>query len=593
MDLSKIKVKVAADHRSKLDVSGTHITTNNFMLLKPVYYRHMLPTEHLTGNEHVEARMSPLALPTYGRCRINIRNFFVPYRQVFPNWDSYINDTIGVNYDNASLVANVPIFQNNLFVKWFTSYSGPYGALCVAKTLTVTDQTYDFSCIDANSTVTYYVYTYIGRQVMSILTGLGYRINWNGGDTTDYCALSLLCWSKVYCDWFTNSQYLNTSEYIALQKLFKYNDPTGQLVLTYGDFEAIFFFTLFVLYDGQNEYITNAWDNPTNPNGGLESGIIVPDIAVNGSNVPYTNVVSSGSSVPMMFQSTAATGGQIGSQYIHDMLESVTDYVRRHQLVGSREAERALAAFGVNLDSSKVNRSIFISTHTQDIEIGAVMSTADTNGSGTSNLGDYAGAGYVNSGDDIDFQTDEFGMFIAVSSIMPDAGMFQSIDRNNLHTERFDFFTPEFDSAGVQGISRRECYVSVNGSFGTGSQYDQTFGYCPRYAEYKVGRNFVSGLFLSPSALAVPGAWHLFREFDDNYFGSITNVHHSWNFTRGTDATQYTRIFSDMSTDYDKFFMVFHFALQALAPCRSLTDSYDFESKGKELLLESNGIKLN
>lgn len=593
MDLSKIKVKVAADHRSKLDVSGTHITTNNFMLLKPVYYRHMLPTEHLSGNEHVEARLSPLALPTYGKCRINIRNFFVPYRQVFPNWDSYINDTIGVNYSNASLVSDVPVFNNKTFIKWFLNYSGPYGALCVSKTLTPTDQTYDFSFIDNSNQVTYYVYTYIGRQVMSILYGLGYRINWNESDITDYCALSLLCWSKVYCDWFTNSQYLNSSEYLAIQKLFKYNDPVGQLVLQNSDFEAIFFYTIFVLYDGQNEYLTNAWDNPVNPNGGLESAINVPDIALNGSNVPYTNVVSSGSSVPLMIQSSAASGGQIGSQYIHDMLESVTDYVRRHQLVGSREAERALAAFGVNLDSSKVNRSIFISTHTQDIEIGAVMSTADTNGSGTSNLGDYAGAGYVNSGDDIDFQTDEFGMFIAVSSILPDGGLFQSIDRHNLHTERFDFFTPEFDSAGVQAISKRECYVSVNGSFGNGTQYNQNFGYCPRYAEYKVGRNFVTGLFLSPSTLAVPGAWYLFREFNDNYFGGISNVHHSWNFTRGTDATQYTRIFSDMSTDYDKFFMVFHFALQALAPCRSLTDSYDFESKGKELLLQSNGTKLN
>lgn len=591
MDLSKIKVKVAADYRSKLDVSGTHITTNNFMLLKPVYYRHMLPTEHLFGNEHVEARMSPLALPTYGKCRINIRNFFVPYRQVFPNWDSFINDTIGVNYSNSSLVDGVPSFTNSDFVKWFVNYSGAYGGLCVAKTLSPTDQTYDFSYYNSGNT-TYYVYTYIGRNVMSIMTGLGYRINWRSDDATEYNALALLCWAKVFSDWYTNSQYLNSSEYLAIQKLFKYNDPTSSLSLGNNDFEAILFFTMFVLYDGQNEYITNAWDNPLAPNSGLMSSIGVKDIVVNSSNVPLTAVNTLSDGTPIM-QQHSNTSAYIGTQYMHDMLKSVTDYVKRHQLVGSREAERTLAAFGVNLDSSKVNRSIFISTHTQDIEIGAVMSTADTNGSGTSNLGDYAGAGYVNSGDDIDFQTDEFGMFIAVSSILPDAGLYQSLDRNNLHIDRFDFFTPEFDSAGVQGISKREAYVSVNGSFGSSSDYNGNFGYCPRYAEYKVGRNFVSGLFLSPTALAEPGAWHLFREFDDNYFGSIANLHHSMNFTRGTDATQYTRIFSDMSTDYDKFFMVFHFALQANAPCRSLFDSYDFESKGKELLLQSNGTKLN
>lgn len=119
MNTNKVKVTVAADHRSKLDVSGTHITTNNFMLLKPVFYRHMLPTESIHGNEHVEVRLSPLASPTWGKCRVNIRNFFVPYRQVFPNWDSFYNDTIGVNYDNASLVSTVPAFTNNTFVKWF------------------------------------------------------------------------------------------------------------------------------------------------------------------------------------------------------------------------------------------------------------------------------------------------------------------------------------------------------------------------------------------------------------------------------------------------------------------------------------------
>lgn len=593
MNTNKVRVNVAVDHRSKLDVSGTHITTNNFMLLKPVYYRHMLPSESIHGNEHAEVRMQPLASPTWGKCRLNIRNFFVPYRQVFPNWDSFYYDTIGVNYNNASLVSDVPKFANDTFVKWFMSYSGAYGSLCIQKTLTVTDTTYDFMYVNGNTTE-YYVLTYIGRNVLSILYGLGYRINWNDTDQTNYNALGLLCYAKVFTDWYANSQYLNSSEYINIQKLFKYNNPTSGLVLVGSDFETILFFTMFVLYDGQNEYITNAWDNPIAPNVGVGSvNFSVTDITTPGNTA--ANIISvhqTAEGTPFMKQGSSGSNN-IGTQYIHDMLKQLTDYVKRHQLVGAREAERALAAFGINLDSTKVNRSIFISTHTQDIEIGAVMSNADT-GTNISNLGDYAGAGYGQMSDEIDFQTDEFGMFIAVSSILPDSGIYQGIDRNNLHLDKSEFFIPEFDAAGVQSIAKREAYMSANGNFGTGSQYDESFGYCPRYSEYKVGRNFLTGLFLSPTSMVDVDNWHLFRQFKDIYFGNdIANLHHSMNFTRGTDATQYSRIFTDTSTDYDKFFMVFHFALQAISPCRSLFDSYDFDSNGKEILLQSNGTKLN
>ena len=116
MDFSKTKVASAAVNHSKLDLSSTHILTGSFLNLPAVYYRHMIPGEHIRGVGNMLSRLAPVAVPTYGRCRVNLRAFFVPFRCVFPNFNEFIVDTIANNVSTSSLVSSSPTIDNSIFI---------------------------------------------------------------------------------------------------------------------------------------------------------------------------------------------------------------------------------------------------------------------------------------------------------------------------------------------------------------------------------------------------------------------------------------------------------------------------------------------
>ena len=140
--MSKQKVAIAAVNHSKLDVSSTHITTQGFMHLRPVYYRHMLPKEHLKGSVSLLSRLSPMQVPCYGRARINLRYFFVPFRCVFPNANEFFTDTIANNYEYTSLVPLSPTVSNSTLVSFFLTKQ--FGDDSLVKSV-VGDNSYDFT----------------------------------------------------------------------------------------------------------------------------------------------------------------------------------------------------------------------------------------------------------------------------------------------------------------------------------------------------------------------------------------------------------------------------------------------------------------
>ena len=608
--LSKQKVAVASVHHSKLDKSGTHITTGNWLTAMPVGYWHMIPKEHIKGKCNINCNLAPIAVPTYGRARINLRYFFVPYRVVFPNSTEFFVDTIASNYSASGIVSQGPTITNDTIESYFLDYNDPV----LWKLLDEVVQP-----DPANPTLAYdiyhsgnqkfYKFTVLGRKRYNILLRLGYKVGWNGAKD-EFSALALLAYAKLYLDWYSNSQYMDSYSFLYIDRLTKYDNPSSYLKLTSADLDVILGYTGVVCYDGQNEVFTNAWDTPVAPNSGnvsmdfLFNDISMSDAARSSSvsNRYLSGMYNSQSGTPVIQGDTDGYGGYPNStstinisQYAIDALKLLTDYVKRHQLSGARAVDRYLADFGVNLDSAKVNRSIFVSTQSQDVEIGTVVSTADTAAQGEdSNLGDYSGFGRSRGESGFDFTADEFGVLIAVATILPSGGYVQGIDRHNLHLTKLDFFNPTFDNLSVQAITKKEVYISRDGRFGTESQYNEAFGYAPRYYEYKVGRNWLSGDMVFPATDAGADSWNLFRLFDDDTFGgSAANLVHSLNFTRGEDRESYDRIFINTTNSNDKFRLVLHFDVASEAPCKSLFDSYDFEDEKNKITMQSNGTKFN
>lgn len=571
---SKQRVAVAHSGHSQLDLSCDHITSMDWMTLQPVYYRHTIPGEHISIDPSQFTRCEALVLPSYLRARLNLRAFFVPFRTVYQQFDAMKADTVGYGNNSSGVVSGSP----------YTDTEQLTYLLCDQLVSTVvTTGSYDFAM---NGDL--YKFTVFGRRVWKILLSLGYRFPLypKSGTPIEISMLALLAYARVYCDWFWQSQYLNDVNYHTLMQWFSNNDVTP-LYFSASDLLRLFQFVEFVNYDA--DYFTGQWDNPVGPNNGNFGGLgTLPDVTLQGSLSGNVQMTTNGT--PTMVQNSSTSLG-IGSQYLHDILKYSTDYMKRHQLSTARVVDRMLVDFGINLKSENIKRSQLLQNHSFDLQIGDVMSHAD---SGSSVLGDYAGRGYIAGDCHLEYDCEEFGLLLIVASILPSGGYVQGIDRNNLHITKLDFFDKTFDNLSVQSCPPMEVFIPEDDTFAPvyNDWENKTFGFVQRYAEYKRPQSWLSGKYALPSQAGV-SAWHGFRLFGISSFGTIANLKHDSAFCRGLDSDQYNRIFYYDRDLLDPFNVVFHFDVKVHAPCKSLFDSYDFEFDKNSVVMEAAGVKAN
>lgn len=590
----KFKVKTAIDSRSKFDLSCDHVSTANFMQFNVAYSKELVPTEKLTVNMETFTRLQPMPVPTFGRAKVNNRAFFVPYRTIFPGWNDFITDSAHISATSLSTRSNfVPTISATVITSVFVNgINNPLGANYNPLIEAVTDPeaisagAYDLIKPASSSTVqpTFHKFTALGRQIAKVLNSLGYQVSLYDS-TAVYSALPLLALAKIYCDWYYPSAYAMTQEIADVEGLFKLDNGVDFQMNT-RQFSSIFRLLTTVNYD--SDYFVSAWDNPVAPNGDNSYSTFEIDNTTDlgrGQFVDSITRVENDNSTG----TPVVVGGGI-TQFTVDVLKSLTDYMKRHQIVGARALDRYLSRFGIQLSAEKLNRSIYIGSTAEDIQFGDVMSTSNTD---TGRVGDYAGKGLGYGTSDFECDTDEYGIFLVISSIVPRTGYFQGVNRNVMHVARTDFWTPEFDNLGTQAISKQELFVPYNTNVQdyTNTGYNEIFGFTPRYAEYKVGRDILSGDFRCNSINNGAESWHTMRVLD---FNSWQDVVHSRDFVSGKDSDQYSRIFYNVEADAsDKFNVIYHFNVTSLAPMKPLFDTYEFEDKGKDVIMDVNGVKMN
>ena len=585
--LDKFKLNTAVDSRTKLDLSSQHITTGNFMQFNIAWSKELVPKEKITINMETFARLEPLPVPTFGRANIHNRAFFVPFRTIFPAWNDFITDTrhqfqiTGSTVGASKLVNTTPIIANDVLCSFFAASSN---GLTRESSTPIDDVVYQRGASDNVGLE----FTPKGRQVLKVLQSLGYNLNWTYADKTKFSALPLLAVAKVYCDWYWPSNYTADQQYANLDGLFRY-DSVGSLNSEYklelGVFDLKNIFDVIgrgVNYD--SDYFVSAWDNPTTPSDGSYSEMIVNG---NVDSHSYELDVTSASDGEVYL---GAADNMI-SQYSLKMLRALTDYMKRHQLVGARALDRYLARFGINLPAEKLNRSLYLGCATQGLQFGDIMSTADTDGA---ELGKYAGKGLSYGDGNFEFETSEYGIMIIISSIVPTVGYYQGVDRNVMHTNKLDYFTPEFDNLGVQVITANELITADNAYTGLTNAQNlptTTFGFTPRYAEYKTGKDRLTGDFRIKTIGADDNSWHMMREVE---YSTAADVRHNVGFVRGLDAGQYSRIFYNTNADDgDKFKIIHNFNITSYSPMKSMFDTYEFEDKGDKVVEDVNGVKMN
>lgn len=613
----KVNLPLAISKRSKFRLDGDTITTTDFNKVKSVFVREVVPGDKFTlKTESLIRTLSPLAVPTYGRYKVINRTFFVPMRTIMRNWDAFITET-PTTLSDGSIPSEVPkisnadilglLFNNGSNITWVEEYILQESFTstlvnCVLKTTNRSAITGDFffEKIVLGGDNEYYCYelTLAGRRFIDIWRQCGYNICFDHSVDTQFSLLPFLAYAKIYFDYYLNPQYSTT--FVA--KLF--NVTSASTLANSGILSPLVYYG--VSYNP--DYFTSAWQNPNGPNGS-SSVYVLPD----GDTGSATNT-SDGScysrTLPSVVDSHVDV--KLSSVSLRTVLR-LSNFLRRNQIAGYKAFDRHLARFDTKLSSQQTNRSLLLDSDEINMTVSEVTSMSDTiAGSNGAGLGQLAGKSLGYGKGKVKFKSDEFGYIFVMSSLIPQIGYYQGVPKTHRHIGRLDFFQPEFDNLGTQAIAKSELWFSHNNNHPVpttqGRQvwdFNSTFGFAPRFAEYKVGSDCVHGDFRFPSRNLGLDSYHLFREvFSDGVQKSVnmddvaTYPSLGFGFVQGRPENdkQYMRIFNNQDLDYDHFVAIFHVECTAERNMVSLMDSLlpeDSEHDHRSVEVSNGGSFVN
>lgn len=569
---SNVKIPKATEHFSTFNLSCDHVTTQDFFKIKPVYTRMLVPGQSIKVDMSHISRLAPLAKPFYGSVTMTNRAFFVPLRTIMEGFNDFITDTPYTQSNGSAVIINsVPTVKMSTICKVLSGNNFSVNS--------TTGQP-DFSIKGSSSGSSQpKKYTPLGRYAVDVLNCLGYQVDWSSlyntsstGNIT-MSALPLLAFVRIYTDYLENTNFAPLSN---LLSLFRGADKE------IGESDLTFLFSNALYASYENDYLTASWSNPSAPYQNTFSPITITDTT---STAPTKVSQSSSGGAPLLSNKDSFNDGVKGlTTYILTALQSLSDYMRRHQISGYRAIDRFRSRFGITLPDAKLNRSVYLGKNETPIDITDVTSTSDTS---TAVLGQYSGFGISRNGNSGTFKytTDEYGIFVILSIISPIHAQYANgIDRHLLDVGRLDLYTPEFDGLGCQAIANCE----VKSDFTNANQQETplaVWAYTPRYAHYKCSRDILSGDFKLPSKNQSMRNFHLFRDFS-------TVPPRNLDFCTGNTA-DYTRVFNDTTTASDHFFTAFHFNVRSDAPMSALFENYHFDESGAPIEQKVGGTRLS
>lgn len=445
--------------RTLFNLSNEHKLTCDMAEIIPVNAVPVNPGDTFQGSTALLLRMTPLLAPLMHSVIVRVHHFFVPNRLIWEDWQDFI--TGGEDGLDSSV--------------------HPYISLGSATEGTL----HDYMGLPVD--------TYGGTIKVDALPFRAYNLIFNefyrdqqlvtartidltdGADTTTTVTLASCAWEKDYFTTLRPDTKLGSDVTI----------PLGDSAPIYGD---------GVDFDG----VADAFNTPQVRDAQGSSANLRFLLSQGTGNAVIGGASASGSG-ELKADLTQATGIDIADLRL---ALAVQRFQERHNVYGTRYSEY-LRYLGIQNDiDARLQRPEFLGGGKSIVQFSEVLST---DSGGTDPVGDMKGHGIAA------MKTNtyrrffpEHGWQMSLLSVIPRSSYMNGIARKFLRTAKEDYFQREFANIGDQTVTNKEIYAA----HGTP---DGTFGYGPRYDEYRSELSRVSGEFNSTL-----NHWHLSRDFASN-----------------------------------------------------------------------------
>lgn len=544
-------IQVKPPSSSWFDLSHSRIQSQNIGGLYPCMAIEMLPGSVAKYSVDHLARLAPQLAPIMGKINVYTHTFFVPQRILWRNWKWFAT---GGNYPTD--MPEPPRFDYDpniaspkacpVDIKSLSDYLGlpTYDGLNIEKGLpvpiiTAYHQAYQRIWAD-----------YYRDQDLQLITdeeeALGYMYSELDGTDND---------SNWYAKLHTIQKRAYRQDYFTAARPFAQKGDPVRMPVTFTD-------ATVMSHTAEGNGLST-FPEFLNAHGGGPLGLNGDNIKLNAASAnPGSPSVSIATDNTMTYGIYAPNGdlyvnltGQEISSTINDLRTaySLQKWLEKNARAGSRYVELLKAHFNENGSDARLQRPEYVCGSKSVLQNSEVLQTAPATEAAPTPQGTMAGHSISVAGSQqVTYKAHEHGILMTICSIVPELVYEnQGVLRQFTRHDRFDYAWPDFANTGEQEILNRELYVDFNNTPGYNNG---TFGYIPRYSEYRWFPSNVAGEMRDSSL----DFWHTGRKL-----GNAPSLNADFILVNDQD---YRKFFTYMEDDLDDVYISFYHNLQMLHP---------------------------